>query len=148
MIYFHNGADFVKRGDFEYLVTASSLGRIFDSKIYINQIEEKRNGKIKKESVGFFSLPPMAEEVCTFEDTDGVIKLAIGNESFSKRYEIERRSISPTAITIMDFDKILEIKKREKISKGPNIIRNIDVAMPKKKREDGVEIVEDDHERE
>ena len=138
----------MKKGNHEYLVTSSSLGRFFDSKIYINQVEEKRNGKIKKEAMGYFSLPPMAEEVCAFEDEDGITKVAIGNESFAKRYEIDRKSISPTAITIMDFDKILELKKREEISKKPNITRDIDVDMPRRKREEDMETVEDDHERE
>lgn len=145
---FPNGADFIQLGDKEYLVTASSISKFFDSKVYINEIEENEKGSIRKKYLSHFTLPPMAEEVCAFQDNYGVTNLAIGNESFSKRYEINRRAISPKGITVIDFSKILEIKKKDKVTPKINAVAYIDADIEKKKsRNNGQITIDDDNER-
>lgn len=58
-------------------------------------------------------------------------------------------SSSPKGITIIDFDKILEIKKNEKVSKHPNISKRTDFDADRKKYDyDSSLIIEDDDERE
>lgn len=89
----------------------------------------------------------MAEEVCSFQDEYGTTNIAIGNESFSKRYQINKSKVFPCGITLIDFNKILEIKKREKMSKNPFIVEYMDVNRDETKRDYHEEHIQDDGER-
>lgn len=117
MKFFLSGADFIEYENQKYLVTSSSFGRMFDSKIYIYKIKEDKNGNVQKYFISSSVLPPMAEEICFYKDKDEITKLAILNESFSKRYQIDRPNISPNGISLIDFEELLRIKRKEKLLK-------------------------------
>lgn len=118
-----------------------------DSKIYVYEVKELLQGEINKTLLGYLTLPPMAEEVFSFKDEDGIVNLAIGNESFSKRYEIDRARISPKGMMVFDFEKLLKIKKNERFVGNPHFVNYVDVDMPRKKHDENEERIIDDDER-
>ena len=136
-----NGAKFVKRGDKEYLVVASSISRNIDSRLYVYEVEKDEKGKMEFTLRSKFILPPMLEEIDEIEDENGERKLLIGTEIFSKRYEIGRQSVYPTGIIVANLDSILDRETREEEkSKTDKSSQEFIVPSPAKKEDEEDEI--------
>ena len=134
-----NGAEFVYGEDGEeYLLVASSLGRKRNSVLFINRIEENEEGKIEAQAINSAVLPPMVEEVTSFQGEDGKTKIGIGTEAFSKRYEIGRAKNFAKGIIIADLESLLHLPKREmpKIKHTEAIVEEIDDLREREEEEE------------
>lgn len=118
---FANGASFFQIDGTEYLLVTSSLGRNFDSRLFMSKIEQNKDGEISKSKAISFIMPPMLEEICSFENEDGSINLAIGTENYSKRYSVNNFSNQPSGIMIADLSRLVTLyNKKEKTENLPN----------------------------
>ena len=128
-----NGATFVRREDKEYLIVACSMGRSFDSQLFVYEVETNDQGKIDLKMKSQSDLPPMVEEVAEYENQDGRRMIAINSEAFSTRYEIGRNKIISNGIIVSDLDKLLDREGRP-TRKGLGF--KLDMYNPEKPKEE------------
>lgn len=138
-----NGATFVQRDGQEYLLVACSMGRSFDSELFVYEVEKDEKGKINLKVKSQSELPPMIEEVAEYEDKNGRRMIAINSEAFSTRYEIGRNSVFSNGIIVSDLDQLLE-KEGKPLKRGLGFKLDIYKAEEideedKKKKDDDIE---------
>ena len=138
-----NGACFIRRDGKEYMLVASSMGRTLDSRVFVYEVDEGKDGVLNFKKKSEMKFPPMLEEIAEVEGEDGRRQIAIGSEAFTKRYEIGKRKIISNGIIITDLDKVLD---REQKPKNPDIFIFQD-AIPEEEI-DGKLRKEDDDEKE
>lgn len=107
-----NGAEFVRRAGQEYLLVSTSYGRTFSSRLFVNQVYKNINGMLQTNEKTSIELPPMAEEVVAYTGKNGDMKIAIGTESLSNRYEIGRPKIYSKGIVMADLGRLVNMPNK------------------------------------
>lgn len=136
-----NGAEFVRRDGQEYLLVSTSYGRQANSRLFVNEISNGEDGKLETTEKTSVGLPPMAEEVVAYVGKNGDMKIAIGTESFSNRYEIGRPKVYSQGIVMTDLGRLVNMPNRNAPRKpeNPQVVETEEI----RKREDndrGIEL--------